>query len=609
MGDLRSRKCKECEPAATIARIREILSGMRLAPIESEWFQQEGGFYSLRLTLPGTMIGTNGKGTSPEYALASAYGELMERLSNMAPFRLAVDMPDRAHRQGCFLYAPDEIPMSMGEVLASGDPWIRGLLDTLPEGTDRVRYLRLWRQVSYEDRTSDFYGIRFISLIDGQTHALPMKMLSKLYMSNGMCAGNSLTEALIQGLCECYERYANRAVVLDGWPLYEIGRERIEMWPLIKDLVQRLEADGRYAVTLYDASLGLGLPVAAVLLTDRSVGGYFVKFGGAQCPELAIERTLTELMQGQQMGQIKGMQAIHADPRIPDRGQNMMGILTNGIGIYPFSCFSGSESGDPLPDYGASSNEETLSNLISLAQWLGYDVLARDVSFLGFPAAHVVVPGMSEVSNFGDVAEITQYAQYNEIKRRVRALGCLSEGDARELLAMLAPLPEQISVLDLLQLQITGSVPWYYQSVRFLKISLALRYADFSVAADLLDAQFRDTGPADAGSSLYYRCARDICLLHGQGKSDGGIKRDLGRFYPAQMLTAALAEMKPGSALYERLGTLPCFECGVCPWRKGCAMPGTETLYGLLKRAMMSLDTSAPEPDCFAVAGDAQPVR
>lgn len=586
MGELRGQKFKECPPGATIARIREILSGMGLAPIESEWYRQSGGFYSLRLTLPGTFIGVNGKGTTAEYALASAYGELMERLSNMAPFRLAVDMPERAHRRGSFLYAPDEVPLRMGEILSPDDPWMQRLWDTVPEGTDRVAYLRLWEQVAYEQRASDFYGIGFASLIDGKRHFLPVKMLSKLYMSNGMCAGNTWEEALIQGLCECFERYANREAVLRGLPLTEIERERIEAWPGIARLVHALEEDGRYGVALYDASLGMGLPVAAVLLTDRSAGSYFVKFGAAPSPELSAERTLTELMQGQRAGNVMGMQPIHVDPPIPDQGQNMIGILTHGIGAYPFACFAGGTDGAALPDYSASTSRGTLANLIRLAQGLGYDVLVRDVSYLGFPAAHVVAPFMSEVGDFADREELTRYVRYNEIKRMVRALGTLSEEDAGKLFALLEPFPAQTGVLDLLYLEIEGPTPWYYKSVRFLKISLALRCGDLVRAAGLLDEQAAEAEATEAGSSLYFRCARDVCLLRAQAKSDSTVKESLERFYPDHMLAPALNDMQTGSALYRRLGTLPCFECGVCPWRACCGHPGTEKLYGILKRRM-----------------------
>ena len=159
-------------------RIRGILSGLELMPVESEWRRAGERFFSLYLSLPGTCIGVNGKGVTPESALASAYGELMERLQNMAEFRLRADMPPRAHRHGGFLYTPDEVPQSMGEILASEDPWIQSLWETVPDGTDRVSYLRRWKLAAYGKRQGDFYGIPFVSLRDGTQRTLPQNMLS-----------------------------------------------------------------------------------------------------------------------------------------------------------------------------------------------------------------------------------------------------------------------------------------------------------------------------------------------------------------------------------------------------------------------------------------------
>lgn len=42
---------------------------------------------------------------------------------------------------------------------------------------------------------------------------IPDKLFSYLYDTNGMCAGNSKEEALIEGLSEILERYAGTKMV------------------------------------------------------------------------------------------------------------------------------------------------------------------------------------------------------------------------------------------------------------------------------------------------------------------------------------------------------------------------------------------------------------
>lgn len=580
MEELRARRYRECAPRETIERVRGILSGLELLPVESEWCLIGERFFSLRLHLPGTSVGVNGKGVTPQLALASAYGELMERLQNMADFRLRADMPPRAHRYGGFLYVPDEIPLSMGEILSSEDPWMRGLWDAVPDGTDRVSYLRRWKQAAYEKRYGDFYGIPFVRLRDGAQHILPMNMLRYLYLTNGMCAGNTREEALVHGLCECLERYAVRMAAAGRYSLGVIGRKRIREMDAIESLLWTLE-DGGYTVHLYDASLGLGLPVAAALLVDKRKGTYLARFGAGPDPGTAMERALTELLQGQRMERITGMRPICVKPDIADPKNNVMGILTHGIGEYPYGCF-GEDAAGELPDYGADTMEETLHNLIDLVRSLGYEVFARDVSFLGFPAAHVVVPGMSEIGDFGDTEALGWLTDYQRIKRGIRSLHDLSPEEAGELLALLAkqPLPDGTGVLDLLNLDISGTLPWQYRSIGFLRLSLALTGGDMKRAAGLLQARAEEQ-PAD---SLYYRCARDVCLLRESGGDDAGIRKSLSRFYPGDTVSLAIREMD--SELYRRLGTIRCFDCDTCLYRERCSHPGAEKLYKQLKRRM-----------------------
>jgi len=407
-----------------------------------------------------------------------------------------------------------------------------------------------------------------------------MNMLCTLYLTNGMCAGNTREEALVHGLCECLERYAVRMAIKGRHPLPVIDRKRIREVSAVEKLLQALE-EGGYAIRLYDASLGLGLPVAAALLTDRREGLYLVRFGAGPEPELAMERALTELMQGRRMKPIMGMRPIHAAPHIGDPEENMMGILTHGSGQFPFACF-GEDTAGELPDYGADTMGETLRNLIGLVENLGYESLYRDVSFLGFPAAHVVVPGMSEIGDFSDRDELCRLTDYQRIKRGIRSLHTLTPEESGELLALLTeqPLPDGTGVLDLLNLEIGGTVPWYYQSIRFLKISLALHCGDMAGAADLLHVQAQEM-PAE---SLYYRCARDVCLLRAEGREDAAVSRSLSRFYQEDTVSLAMREMI--SDLYTRLGTLRCFDCDGCPYAERCSHPGTENVHKLLKRRM-----------------------
>ena len=71
---------KDAPPLKTVERIKNIL---RQYDIETEEHWNESSVpycYSIRVTIRGTAFGVNGKGLTREFALASGYGELMERL-------------------------------------------------------------------------------------------------------------------------------------------------------------------------------------------------------------------------------------------------------------------------------------------------------------------------------------------------------------------------------------------------------------------------------------------------------------------------------------------------------------------------------------------------
>ena len=90
--DSTDMKYKDELPIKTINRIRDILGEMGLLTVETSWKNSVNGFYSVSVQIDNTDLLTNGKGTSVEFALASAYGEMMERLKNLCNYRLSLDL-------------------------------------------------------------------------------------------------------------------------------------------------------------------------------------------------------------------------------------------------------------------------------------------------------------------------------------------------------------------------------------------------------------------------------------------------------------------------------------------------------------------------------------
>ena len=110
-------KFKDEIPIYSITRIRNILHDLGLLTVE-QWHNSLEGICSLRLNIAGTGVGQNGKGVTPEYALASAYGEFMERLQSRHMYdETALDGDFKGRR---FYFAPDEKYSSIGDILSDG---------------------------------------------------------------------------------------------------------------------------------------------------------------------------------------------------------------------------------------------------------------------------------------------------------------------------------------------------------------------------------------------------------------------------------------------------------------------------------------------------------
>jgi ribosomal protein S12 methylthiotransferase accessory factor len=131
---------------------------------------------------------------------------------------------------------------------------------------------------------------------DGEVVYFPTNLIDNLYLSNGMSAGNTLAEAQVQCLSEIFERAVKREIskAKSRCPMCRprCWRNTPASWP-----ASGLEEQG-FPVLVKDASLGGQFPVMCVTLMNPRTGGVFASFGAHPSLEVALERSLTELLQG-----------------------------------------------------------------------------------------------------------------------------------------------------------------------------------------------------------------------------------------------------------------------------------------------------------------------
>ena len=140
----------------------------------------------------------------------------------------------------------------------------------------------------------------YVRQSDEQTVTFHKVLLPTFYVSNGMSAGNTKFEARVQGLSEVFERYVKNKIIAEAISLPEIPKSVMDRYPSIQASIAKLEEEG-FLIYAFDASLGGKYPVICVVLLNPNNGTCFASFGAHPNFQVALERTVTELLQGRSL--------------------------------------------------------------------------------------------------------------------------------------------------------------------------------------------------------------------------------------------------------------------------------------------------------------------
>lgn len=390
---------KECSPADTVKRARAIMESFGFDLQYEETFTGIGNCYSSRLSLmpPGhNLLGTNGKGMTRELCMASAYGEMMERFSNAAMNGLHLFDPqfnEICGDQGKFYSVTDK---EQPDCIRSLKKRICATMPEPPIGTkEEILDLQLSEFTTDGDHIPSY---PFYSVRKKKVEYLPLNLIRTFTGSNGMAAGNTIEEALVEGIAEIFERYSQEHVINDGLSLPEIPKSELEKFPHILKIIDEIERDGKLSVMLLDASLGKGLPVICGICIHKNTGKLGVRFGAHPKMSVALERIFTEGMQGRTLEGFSHMNSITFDNDYAEKRVDQWSTLQYGVGMMPGDLLitKPPEAFEPWEDCSNDSNKTLAWKMIDKLEEIGADVYLRDSSFTGFPAVMIYAAGISE---------------------------------------------------------------------------------------------------------------------------------------------------------------------------------------------------------------------
>ncbi|MFV2004957.1 MAG: 30S ribosomal protein S12 methylthiotransferase accessory factor YcaO [Gammaproteobacteria bacterium] len=395
-------KGKDAALEESIDSMLKKLKALNIHVEEASWLNPVPNVFSVHIRDKdcGLMF-TNGKGTTKKSCLASALGEYFERLSCnyfFADFYLGEEFSN-----GEFVHYPDE-------------RWFKNNSeddDSLPEG---LLDEKLWQYYDPDKvlTTSKIFdtnsgtGERGICACpyhrqrDGKTIWFPINVIGNIYVSNGMSAGNTQNEARVQSLSEVFERYIKNKIIAEGICLPEVPESVLQRFPQIVEAISKLEQHG-YSLRIADASLGGRYPVMSVTLINPSNATVFASFGAHPSFEVALERTVTELLQGRDLDQLDGFQSPSFDLEEVADHHNLETHFIDSSGLIAYDFFKNKPDYEFNDwDHDASTTDE-FGYLCNIIHELGFDIYISDYEHLDVYSCRIIVPGMSDIYPVDDL--------------------------------------------------------------------------------------------------------------------------------------------------------------------------------------------------------------
>lgn len=475
-------KIKDRTPEETVRKCKSILDDLGIT-VKEKWFKSADCFFSVCLCINGSNVGVNGKGSSSGYALASGYGELLERLQNQYlvfphfPFHLV------GEEERKFYFCPDEVWGDF-EVFKTSFYKLYPVLD--------MSYEFVFENlVNAQQKTKDgnLLMIPFDDILTNEKHLIPKVFLDLFPGSNGMCSGNSKPEAIVQGLSEIAERFVIRESFNSSYEGKSLEQNRWDVFfPDVVPLLEKLSSRKGVDVYVLDYSKDFNLPVLGVVYIDKIKHKYLVNHGSHPNIQVALERCLTELLQGQELDEFDYLIEFEPKEEICSEVEDLKPIFLDRRGNYPFNFFKFNSIHDVNIEVFSSSVDNSVleKSLCSLFIQQNKKILVRDCSFLGFNSYQILVPGVSELFHLN---RLNLFVQTKNLVHKNEILQSVNE-IANNIPVEIKDYSEEIckaSFDSVIRLPLCKTSPIGRFPVAFLNIWSALIQKDFRRACDLLD--------------------------------------------------------------------------------------------------------------------------
>ena len=475
----------------TIADMTAILAELGMKIEISSWRNIVPNVWSLHIRdAASPMCFTNGKGATKESALCSALGEFIERLNCNFFYNDQFLGEEIANSE--FVHYPNEKWFQ----LTDDDSLPAGILDdyTLsiynPEDELCGSHLIDTNSGNVE---RGICSIPYVRQSDGETVYFPSNLIENLFLSNGMSAGNNFAEAKVQCLSEIFERAVKRQIIEQELVLPDVPEAVLAKFPGIVAGIKGLEEQG-FPVVVKDASLGGQFPVMCVTLMNPKTGGVFASFGAHPSFEVALERSLTELLQGRSFEGLNDVPKPTFNSMAVSEPENFVEHFIDSTGKISWRFFSAKHDYDFVEWDFSGTNEEETARLFGILKDLGKEAYIAEFSDLG-TACRILVPDYSEVYPVEDLIwdNTNKALKYRE---DILNLHSLDEDQLADLVERLeeSQLDNYTDIITLIGVEFDENTVWGQLTILELKLLIYLALGDLEATMELVETflQFND---------------------------------------------------------------------------------------------------------------------
>ncbi len=500
----------------TIANMSGLLADLGMKIEVASWRNIVPNVWSLHIRdADSQMCFTNGKGATKESALASALGEFIERLNCNFFYNDQFFGEELANAE--FVHYPDEQWFQPGEddslppeIL---DDYCLGVYD--PEGELQGTHLIDTNSGNVE---RGICSLPFVRQSDGETVYFPSNLIENLFLSNGMSAGNTIEEAQVQCLSEIFERAVKREILENELALPDVPQDVLNKYPGIVAGIKGLEEQG-FPVLVKDASLGGQFPVMCVTLMNPRNGGVFASFGAHPSFEVALERSLTELLQGRSFEGLNDVPQPTFESQAVQEPNNFVEHFIDSTGLVSWRFFSAKADYDfcewDFSGEGEDSNQQEAQTLFDILEDMGKESYMAVYEQLGAKACRILVPDYSEVYPVEDLIwDNTNKALY--FREDILNLHRLDEEQLNDLVERLeeSELDNYTDIITLIGVEFDDNTVWGQLTILELKLLIYLAVNRLEEAKELTEMflQFNDN---TVERGLFYQalnCVLEVTL-------------------------------------------------------------------------------------------------